>query len=157
MGEEFSSITTQEQLNGIINDRLKRERESTAKKYEGWISPDDQAKNLADLQKQLADITKSSEALAKKYAGYDKDLAEKESMIKGYETASEKTQIALALGLPYEMASRLKGETKEDIQKDAESLKSLMAPKNAAPASSTEPEGVDKKTAAYKQLLEKIQ
>ena len=157
MGEEHSSITTQEQLNGILNERLKRERESTAKKFEGWISPDDQAKSLADLQKQLADITKSSEALAKKYAGYDKDLADRDAKIKGYETASEKTQIALSLGLPYEMANRLKGETKEDIQKDAEALKSLMAPKNAAPASSTEPEGVDKKTAAYKQMLEKIQ
>jgi membrane protein involved in colicin uptake len=134
---EFTENKTQEELDRIINDRLKRERESTAKKFEGWISPDDQAKATADLQKQMDELTKSSAAQAKKYAGYDKDLAERDAKIKGYETASEKTKIALATGLPYDMASRLRGETAEDIQKDADALKAMMGTSKPAPLADT--------------------
>ena len=37
MSEEFKAITTQEELDTIIKDRLKRDREAQTKKYEGWI------------------------------------------------------------------------------------------------------------------------
>lgn len=39
MSEEFKPIETQEELDKIITNRLKRERESTEKRFEGWISP----------------------------------------------------------------------------------------------------------------------
>ena len=35
--EGFKPIETQEELNAIIKDRLKRERESTEKRFEGWV------------------------------------------------------------------------------------------------------------------------
>ena len=38
---EFTPITTQEQFEAIMKDRLERERTSVAKKYEGYTSPTD--------------------------------------------------------------------------------------------------------------------
>ncbi len=156
---EFTEIKTQEELDRIINDRLKRDRESNSKKYEGWLSPEDQKKANEDLQKKFDDLSASSAEQAKKYAGYDKDLADRDSKIKGYETASVKTRIALKTGLPYDMASRLQGETEDDIQKDADSIIAMMGSKKptVAPLAS-EPDVSENasKNAALKEMLHKI-
>ncbi len=154
---EFTPITTQEQFDSAIKDRLTRDRESTVKKYEGWLSPDDQAKATAELQRQLDDVTKASAAQAKKYANYDKDLADRDTKIKGYETASVKTRVALAAGLPYELSSRLNGDTEEDIQKDADMLVKMVGANHpTTPLANTEKNEDDSKTAALKALSEKL-
>ena len=59
--EGFKPIESQEELDNIIKDRLKRERESTQKKYEGWISPDDHQKALDEANKALDDYKKAHE------------------------------------------------------------------------------------------------
>ena len=109
---DFTPITTQEQLDNLIKDRLGRERETLAKKYEEYTSPDDLSKIKGDYDKQ--------------YADFDRQITERDSKIKSYETASVKTRIAHETGLPYEMASRLSGESEDDIRKDAESLVKLI-------------------------------
>ena len=38
---DFQKIETQEQLDAVIGERIKREKETIGKKYEGYISPDD--------------------------------------------------------------------------------------------------------------------
>jgi hypothetical protein len=156
---EFTPIESQEELDRIINERLKREKETSAKKYEGWLSPDDQKKASAELQKQADDLTKSLESQTKKYANYDKELADKEAKIKEYETGSVKTRIALATGLPYDMASRLRGETEEEIQKDADSMKALMgSTKPVAPLANPEgdPSSKSSSEVAMKEMLHKM-
>lgn len=50
---EFTPITTQEQLDGIITERLKRDREAQSKKYDGWISPEDYQKKPANCKSSL--------------------------------------------------------------------------------------------------------
>ena len=57
--------------------------------------------------------------------------------IKGYETDSAKTRIALEAGLPYGMASRLTGETEEEILADAKALAAMLG--GTAPSSTTPP------------------
>lgn len=44
MPESFKVIETQEEFDARISERLKRDRESFAKKYEGYISPEDLSK-----------------------------------------------------------------------------------------------------------------
>ncbi|MCH3961136.1 MAG: DUF4355 domain-containing protein [Solobacterium sp.] len=155
---EFVKIETQEELDRIVNDRLKRERETNLKKYEGWMSPEDQKKTTSELQKKFDDLTASSAAEAKKYAKYDKDLADRDAKIKGYETGSVKTRIALKTGLPYEMAERLRGDTEEDIQKDADSMKAMMGTNRTAPLADTNDDASvkDSKKAAYLGMLHDI-
>ena len=81
---EFTPITTQEQFDSAIGERLKRERETIAKKYGDY----DELKNkVADYEKQIGQMNKAADDAAKKYAGYDKDLADLQDKVKGYETA----------------------------------------------------------------------
>ena len=137
---DFTPITTQEQFDNIIKDRLGRERETLAKKYEGYTSPNDLSKIKGDYDKQIALLTKDAETKAKKYVDYDKQLAERDSKLKSYETASVKTRIAHETGLPYEMANRLSGESEDDIRKDAETLVKLIG-KNKPVVPLADPEG----------------
>lgn len=156
---DFKPITTQEEFDTAISERLKRDRETREKKYEGYISPADVEKMKSDYDKQITELNASIESSAKKYANYDKDIAERDAKIKGYETASLKTRVALETGLPYELASRLTGETEEDIRKDAEVIKQLMGSnqKQVAPAASTETKADgDPKTAALRKTIEKM-
>lgn len=126
MADEFQPITTQEQLNEVIGDRLKRERESTSKKYEGYTSPGDLEKIKKSYEKQIADMQTASDAAAKKYADYDKQIADRDAKIKGYETASVKARTAHEVGLPYDAIQFIQGDNEKDIKASAESLKSLM-------------------------------
>ena len=50
---DFQAITTQEELDSIIKDRLKRDREAQTKKYEGWISPEDHQKAMQVLHDEM--------------------------------------------------------------------------------------------------------
>lgn len=152
-------ITTQEELDAIVNEktnstvqaRLSRE----AKKYEGYTSPDDLAKFKADYDKQISDLNGALTVANEKAAKYDTDIAERDAKIKGYETASVKTRIAHEEGLPYELHSRLTGETEDEIRKDAQSLAKLMKNSSVPPLAGTEKpvKPQDAKMAAYKELL----
>ena len=120
LGENtFKPIETQEELNNIIKDRLKRERESTEKRFEGWISPEDHAKALADSNKAFDDYKKAHEG----DEALIKDLTAKN---KSYETASLKSRIAHEVGLSYEWIGRISGDDEKSIRADAESLKKLV-------------------------------
>lgn len=152
MAEEFTPITTQEQFNEAMQARMDR----FAKKYEGYTSPAELAKIRSDYDKQITDLTNASEAQNKKYADYDRQLADRDARIKGYETASVKTRIAHEEGLPYELAGRLSGESEDDIRKDAQALVKLIGKKSAGAPMAQSPDDVgvggDPKNAALKSL-----
>ncbi len=140
---EFKPITTQEELDQVLGERLKRERETALKPYADY---EQIKKDLSTAQGQLAERDKTIAALGVK--------------VKGYETDSAKTRIALAAGLPYEMRTRLTGETEDELKKDAELLvKQIGQQRKEDPAPLRNPEGTppDKKTAAFKGLLNKLQ
>lgn len=145
---EFKAITTQEEFDAAIGERLKREQATVRKEYEGYLSPEEVAKRYAGYL--------SPDDEKAKYKGYlsPEEAAKKDAKIKGYETDSVKTRIALEKGLPYELASRLSGETEEDIRKDAEGLSRLIGQQKQDPpplkSSETEKGNND---AAYKAML----
>lgn len=115
---EFTPITTQEEFDAAIKDRLRRDRESQAKKYEGWISPDDLTARIAEYEKQVKTLQDAA-------AEYEKTLADKDAEIakgQSYRTELDKTKIALAAGLDQKYASRLQGTTPEEWKADAEML-----------------------------------
>lgn len=147
---DFKPIETQEELDNIIRERLAREREASNKRYEGFISPDDHKKALAEANKSFDDYKKAHEGDAKTI----EDLSAK---VKTYETASLKSRIAHEVGLGYEWIDRIGGEDEESIRKDAESLKSLVG--NGATLLPTKNMGggtPDDKDAALRQVLNSI-
>lgn len=126
----FEAITTQEQLDAVIKDRLERERKTLTEKYSDYD----------DLKEKVSD--------------YDKQLSALQTKVKGYESDSVKTRIAHETGIPYELASRLTGEDENSIRKDAETVaKLLKTGQQPAPLKSTEPGDVDGKRAAMKNVL----
>lgn len=135
MSEEFKPITTQEDLNNIIENRLKRDREATAKRYEGWISPEDHQKAIADANKAFDDYKKAHES-------DEQTIADLTAKNKAYETASLKSRIAHEVGLSYEWISRISGDDEESIRADAESLKKLVGNGVPIPTKSTETDKV---------------
>lgn len=151
----FEAITTQEQLDGIISDRLKRERETAEKKAaEKYGDYDDFQKKVKDYEEKIGTLNGTIEENAKKIAELDKSAGEMQAKIKGYETDSVKMRIAHEKGIPFEMASRLAGDDEEAIRKDAEAMAKFTTKQNArAPLASTEPAGVDEKRAAMKNML----
>lgn len=144
---DFTVIETQEQLDAVIGERLNRERETVEKKYTGYLSPEDAEKKYEGYL--------SPEDVEKKYKGYlsPEDAAKKDAQIKGYETDSVKTRIALELGIPYEMAGRLKGEDEKSIREDAQIMAKLIASNPKVPPLKSTEETGSSKTAAYKALL----
>lgn len=144
--EGFKPIESQEELDGIIKDRLKRERETTQKRYEGWFSPEDHNKALEDANKALDDFKKARESDAKTI----EDLTAKN---KAYETASMKSRIAREVGLSYEWVDRISGDDEQSIRADAESLKKLVGNSSVLPTKSTETPKGDAKDMAYKSVL----
>lgn len=151
---DFTPITTQEQFETAIKDRINREKDSLSKKYEGYTSPNDLEKIKNDYAKQISDLTKNADANAKKYADYDKQIAERDAKIKGYESDSVKTRIAHETGLPYELAGRLHGDNEDDIRKDAESLVKLIGNTHTSTplASNNDDTGKASKNSALKAL-----
>lgn len=144
-------ITTQEELDQLITDRLSREREAAKKRYADY---DELKTKAADYEKRIAELTGAAEAAAKKYRDYDKTLADLQTKVHGYETDSVKTRIAHETGLPWGMASRLAGESEEDIRKDAEALKQMIGSQTpTAPSKSTETEPAGGDKAAMRTLL----
>ncbi len=144
---EFKAITTQEELNSVIGERIKE-------KYSDYdavkAQNEEYAKKLTDINKQLSEANE-------KLGTVDKLVAEKESTIKAYETASVKTRIANEVGLPYDLATRLSGDDEESIRKDAEALVKVVGTRmQTAPLRNTEPTVVDDKKQAIKNLAKRI-
>ena len=153
---EFKIIETQEELDALIKDRIERERKSLSEKYSDY---EELKKKNAEYEGQVSKLTEANKAFETNEITYKKSIDELNSKIKGYETDSAKTRIALEMGLPYEMAGRLSGNTEEEIRKDAEMMSKYVSKPNSAPTSSNEPQrySEDKDhSSAYKELAKSI-
>ena len=149
MAEEFKPIETQEELDKIITTRLKRERETTEKRFEGWISPEDHQKGLDELNKAFSDYKET-------HKNDEETIADLTAKNKAYETASLKSRIAHEVGLSFEWIDRIKGEDEKSIREDAESIKKLVGSGSSLlPLRRTE-NHEDDKDAGLKSLLSSI-
>ena len=150
MSDTFKTIETQEELDAIIEKRLKREREVTTKRFEGWISPEDHQKAIDSANKALDDYKEA-------HKGDEQTIADLTAKNKAYETASLKSRIAHEVGLSYEWISRISGDDEASIRSDAESLKKLVGSGSTPlPTKSTETAVPDASTAALKSVLNGI-
>lgn len=145
----FQEIKTQEEFDEAIKERLERER---AKFADYGELKDKNAK----LTSQIETLNKQISDTASKYKDTDKTIADLNSRIKAYESDSVKTRIALQKGLPYEFASRLKGETEEELIKDAETFASFMSKGNPEPISTNGEDPGSSSNQAWAELLTQI-
>lgn len=152
---EFTPITTQDEFDKAISERLKRERETLTKKYADY----EELKNkVADYEKQIGEYDRSLSEATEKIKDHERTVGDLQSKVSKYETDSVKTRIAHEVGIPYELAARLSGDSEEAIRKDAEGLVKIMGNQShkAPPLKSTEPALPDTKTAAFKSMLDSM-
>lgn len=153
---EFEAITTQEAFDTAISERIKQERETFAKKYDGYVSPEENQKRIAEYEDKLKEATKKLTEASEKEAKYDKEIAERDAKIKGYEAEAVKQRIAHEVGIPYELSGRLSGDNEDAIRKDAEALLKVIGNTNpVAPLATNEPSGTNLETAARDAALKK--
>lgn len=100
------------------------------------------------LQGQLQQLQETLDAKETELSGVEDIKQELEK----YKLKNLKTSIAVEAGIPLELASRLSGETEEEIKADAESLAEFVNKKTTLPLKPTEPP-VDDKDAGLKQML----
>ncbi len=148
---EFKTIETQEELDNIVKERLRRERE----KFGDY---DDLKKRVSELESENSALKSTVEEDKQTRAGLDAQITELQGQVSNYETASLRTRIALQNGLPYDLADRLQGADEEALKADAERLAGFMRPAtHQAPLRDTEPPIGDDKTMQMKQMLRELQ
>lgn len=128
MAEDFKAIETQEEFNERIKDRLERERSTISKQFEEQIR---KAEADRDTYKgQIEGFQTSAKENAEKISTLETQLAEVSSKAAGLEVENLRTQVAIDKGLPLELRDRLNGKTKEELEKDADSLGELFKKQN---------------------------
>lgn len=151
---EFKPITTQEEFDKAIQERLNRQKETIEKQYADYAEI--KARNQ-ELETEVGTLKAALAESNEKAGKYDKDISELNAKIAGYETANMRTKIALQHGIPYELASRLIGDDEESITEDAKKLAELVSGRQEpiAPLKDVEPP-IEEKDRAYKSLLENL-
>lgn len=150
---EFTTITTQEEFDRAISDRIKRERETLEKKYSDYA---DLKTKAADYEKQLGDLKTSFEETTKKASEHEKTVADLTGKITSYELASLKTRIAHELSIPYELSGRLTGNDEKELRSDAETLSKLVSSGKPTPPPLKDSEPNKGKDDPYRALLTNI-
>ena len=134
---------TQDEVNKLVGQARLEGKEAGRKEFGGWISPE-------ELTKQTDELTKQIQTLSDEKVNLQTQLTEKDGKIAKYETDSVKTKIARELGLSYEAAEFLKGDTEDDIRASAESLKGIVGKAATPPAFNPDPApGSDQTAAAW--------
>ncbi|WP_261064893.1 capsid assembly scaffolding protein Gp46 family protein [Streptococcus mitis] len=145
---EFKPITTQEEFDAAIKERLSREKA----KYSDY----DQLKSrVTELETENVGLKSTIEANRQSKADADKQLEDLQKQISNYETASLKTRVALQHGLPYDLADRLQGTDEESFKADAERLASFVKhTEHVAPMRTLEPTLEKTENTSYKNLVQ---
>ena len=147
---EFKPITTQEEFDAAIKERLSREKAKHSD-YEQLKS------RVTELETENVGLKSTIETTNQSKADTDKQLEELQSKIAGYETASLRTRVALQYGLPYDLADRLQGTDEDSFKADAERLAGFIKrTQPVAPIRETEPQVGDNKTMQMKSMLREL-
>lgn len=116
---EFTPITTQDEFDTLIKDRLARQESKIRGEYADYDNLKKQADAWAaekqSYEKTIADNKTTFDDLNQKYTDATGRIAQ-------FETDALKTKIAIESGLPVAMFSYLKGSTEEEIRQSAEEL-----------------------------------
>lgn len=151
---EFKEITTQEEFDEAIKERLQRQKESIEKEYADYAEL--KTRN-EELETEVGTLKTALSETNEKTENYDKEISERDAKIAEYETANLRTQIALKHGIPYNLAGRLVGDDEASITEDAKQLSELVGKQESpAPLKNVEPSIDEGKDGAYKNLLENL-
>lgn len=153
---DFKAITTQEEFDAAIKDRLDRAERKIREEYKNWTSPDD-LKKLADTHKsEIENLNTAHSKELEKYAGYDEKFSQQASRIHELEVSGMKTKIANDMKLPFDAIEFLKGEDEKSIQESAEKLSKLSNTHPSGYVRNTERDTGESKDRVWRDLAAKL-
>lgn len=147
---EFKPITTQEELDSIIGERLKRQKESISKQYTDYEEL--KTKNV-DLEKELTELKKSLESSTSSKTELEKQIEELTGKVKAHDLSSLKIKYALENGIPYNLAGRISGDDEESIKADAQSLSDFFKSQTQPPPLKSTETNTKGEDVAYQNIL----
>lgn len=147
---EFKPITTQEELDSIIGERLKRQKESILKQYTDY--EDLKTKNV-DLEKELTELKKSLESSTSSKTELEKQIEELTGKVKAHDLSSLKIKYALENGIPYHLAGRISGDDEDSIKADAQSLSDFFKSQTPPPPLKSTETNTKGEDVAYQNIL----
>ncbi len=154
---EFKAITTQEEFDAAIKDRLERAERKTREEFKGWTSPDDLKKLNESHITEMNHLKESHQKEMEKYAGYDDQFKAFTDKIHTLEVGAIKTRIASEKRLPLDAVEFLQGDDEQTIAESAERLMKISGtPQTFAFTRNTESDKGDAKDKELKELLGKL-
>lgn len=139
MAELEKPIATQEELDAVIGERLKRERDKAAESFKDFVSPEDFENKTKELRDTIDTLTREKEDLSGK--------------ISAFERTALISKIARENGLSSDAAAFITGADEKELRTSAEALKKLIGNGNRqAPPASLE-NSTDKGTPKEQALL----
>ena len=148
----FEPITTQEALDSIIKERLTREKEKSETKIADYAEikskNEEYQKQIADFQKQLAELSEK-----------DKTIEELTASNAKFENEAKKSNLVYESGLPYGSQKYITGKDEEEIKKSIADFQAFFKP-TTRPTPLANPEPIitekGKSAASNKEMLAKL-
>jgi peptidoglycan hydrolase CwlO-like protein len=81
MSEEFKAITTQDELDNVIKDRLARQKETIESQYQDY---EEIKKRKEDLETEVGVLNETVKTTTEKYANHDTELSGLSAKLKDY-------------------------------------------------------------------------
>ena len=152
---EFTPITTQEEFDKAIQKRLAQKEREMTENFKEYMSPSDVKELRAECERKIKDAQDAVKVVEDKLKAKDLTVSEITKRAEVAEGKLLKNKIAYENRLPLELASRLIGETEDELKADAQKLASLVRPSSAPPLKTTDISGgtTTKADAGLMQLL----
>ena len=155
MAKEFQAITSQEQLDNVIGERLRRQKEQFEEKIKEYESLKE--KN-SKLQTELEQKNQFIEENKKETSMRTEDYENLEKELSSLKLQQLKQKIAINNGIPLDLANRLSGDNEETLLEDAKTLSQFInSNPTPQPLKSVEDTNVNDEDMAYRQLLNQLQ
>lgn len=135
---DFKEITTQEEFDERIKERIARAEKKVREEFTGFMSADDVKALKASHASEIEKLKASHADALKKYEGYDEKFNTQQTRIHELETSALKTKIAMAKKLPMDAVDFLQGDDEKSITESADRLSKLSAPTNVGFTKNTE-------------------
>ena len=155
MAKEFQAITSQEQLDNVIGERLRRQKEQFEEEIKEYKALKEENEKL---QTELEQKNQFIEENKKETSMRTEDYENLEKELNTLKLQQLKQKIAINNGIPLDLANRLSGEDEESLLEDAKTLSQFInSNPTPQPLKSVEDTNVNDEDMAYKQLLNQLQ
>lgn len=138
---DFMAITTQEEFEKRLKERLDRERQTAEKRWQDQVK--EKEDSLEAMKAENANLKDILEKQKEDKKAEQTAISDLKKQIQSFQLKELKTKAAVEYGIPYSLSDRLQGSTEDEIVQDAKNLsKYLGKAEPIAPLKDLEPRGL---------------